>query len=198
MHPEPLFRSHDHARFHALIEEVGFGMVFAATPAGPQVVHTPFVWADGVLQFHMSRRNAMAGALDGAQVLAVVNGPDGYVSPRFYDDRDTVPTWDYVALEMAGRVVRMDDAGLETFFQHLIARQEGRLGGSPWRAAEAGGALWANLVKGIIGYRMEVEEWRSTFKLSQENSSAERERIADGHRTQGNPHLAQAMERFAA
>lgn len=138
MHPNPLFRTDDRALMELLIEEIGFGMVFAQTPDGPRVAHTPLIsTGDGAVQFHLARGNALSRHLDGATALVVVNGPDAYISPRWYANRDTVPTWDYVALELEGRVRRMADEGLEAFLHAAILRHEGRLGGEPWVAEES-------------------------------------------------------------
>ncbi|MFN9633742.1 MAG: FMN-binding negative transcriptional regulator [Erythrobacteraceae bacterium] len=104
MHPNPLYRTDDRALCEGLIDEIGFGMVFAATPEGPRVAHTPLLSnGKGAVQFHLARSNALARHLDGETALIVVNGPDAYVSPRWYGNRDTVPTWDYVTLELEGR-----------------------------------------------------------------------------------------------
>jgi len=181
MHPNPLYRSDDRALCEALIDEVGFGMVFAATPDGPRVAHTPLLTTgDGAVQFHLARGNALTRHLEGETALIVVNGPDAYVSPRWYSNRDTVPTWDYVALELEGRVRRMADEGLEAFLHAAIAKHEGKLGGDPWRAEESSEKMWAGLFRGIVGFEMEVLAWRPTFKLSQNKPPEDRARIAEG------------------
>lgn len=191
MHPNPLYRSDDRALCEALIAEASFGMVFAARPDGPRVAHTPLLLAEsGAVQFHLARNNALARHLDGTTALIVVNGPDAYVSPRWYDDRNTVPTWDYVALEVEGRVRRMDDAGLEAFLHAAIAKHEARLGGEPWRAEESSEKMWAGLFRGIVGFELEVQAMRPTFKLSQNKPAATRARIAEGLAAAGSPALA--------
>jgi len=191
MHPNPLYRSEDRALCESLIEEIGFGMVFAATPDGPRVAHTPLLsTGDGAVQFHLARGNALARHLDGATALIVVNGPDAYVSPRWYANRDTVPTWDYVALELEGRVRRMADEGLEAFLHAAITRHEGRLEGTPWRAEESSPRVWSGLFRGIIGFELEVLAWRPTFKLSQNKPAEDRARIAAGLEAAGSPALA--------
>ena len=101
MHPNPLFRTDDRELIESIVAEAGFGMVFLTTPDGPRVAHVPLIASgDGALQFHIARSNALAAHLDGAKALVVVNGPHGYVSPRWYADRASVPTWDYVAIEL--------------------------------------------------------------------------------------------------
>ncbi len=191
MHPNPLYRTDDRGLMESLVEEIGFGMVFAATPDGPRVAHTPLIsTGDGAVQFHLARGNGLARHLDGASALIVVNGPDAYVSPRWYANRDTVPTWDYIALELEGRVRRMADEGLEDFLHAAIHMHEGRLGGEPWRAEESSEKVWSGLFRGIVGFEMEVLAWRPTMKLSQNKSADERAAIAEGLEAAGHAALA--------
>lgn len=199
MHPNPLFRSEDRALLEALIDEVGFGMVFLSTPHGPRVAHTPLISAGyGALQFHLARANALTRYLDGGAALIVVNGPDAYISPRWYSDRATVPTWDYIALELEGRVRRMDEDGLEAFLYDLTVRHEARLEGEVWRADETPPEMWRKLIGAIAGFEMEVLAWRPTLKLSQNKPPEDRERIAEGLETSGSPALAQLIRTLGA
>ena len=194
MHPNPLFHNESRERCESLIDTVGFGMVFAATPAGPKVAHTPLLSnGDGTVQFHLARSNALARHLEGETALIVVNGPDAYVSPRWYANRDTVPTWNYVTLELEGRVRQMDDAGLEAFLHAAIAKHETRLEGEAWQAEESSDTVWSGLFRGIIGFEMEVQAWRPTFKLSQNKPAEERAAIASGLDAAGAGALADLM-----
>ncbi len=194
MHPNPLFRSDDRALLETLIDEIGFGMIFAATPDGPRVAHTPVLrTAPDRLQFHIARGNALTRHLDGAILLAVINGPDSYVSPRWYENRATVPTWDYVALELDGRATRLDDEALDALLYELIERHESRLGGDRWSAAESPPQLWDDLRTAIVGFELEILAWRPTIKLSQNKNAAERARIAEGLEAAGSSALARLM-----
>ncbi|MEC8179634.1 MAG: FMN-binding negative transcriptional regulator [Pseudomonadota bacterium] len=199
MHPNPLFRSDDRQLFETLIEQIGFGMVFLTTPDGPRVAHTPLLsTGDGAVQFHLARGNALTRHLDGTTALITLNGPDAYVSPRWYDNRDTVPTWDYVTLELEGRVRRMADEGLEAFLHAAIAKHEARIEGEAWRAEESSESTWSQQFRGIAGFEMEVQAWRPTLKLSQKKSPEERARIADGREAAGRPALAALMRSLGA
>jgi transcriptional regulator len=194
MHPDALFRSEDRALFETLIDEIGFGMVFMTTPDGPRVAHTPLLsTGDGAVQFHIARGNALTRYLDGGTALVTINGPDAYVSPRWYADRGTVPTWNYVSLELEGRVRRMGSEGLEGLLHALILRHEGRVGGEQWKAGETPPDIWRKLLGAIVGFELEVLAWRPTFKLSQNKSAAERAAIADGLEQHGSPALAHLM-----
>lgn len=195
MHPNPAFRIEDSALFEAMVEEIGFGMIFLATPDGPRVAHTPLhSTGDGAVQFHLARGNALAKHIDGAVALALLNGPDGYVSPRWYADPQQVPTWNYVALEVEGRVRRMDQDGLYGLLEALSNSNEERvLEGEPWTMDKLDDKRLRRLMAGIVGYEMEVLAWRPTFKLSQNKPAEERERVAQGLEAEGAVAIAQMM-----
>lgn len=199
MHPNTAFRHDDRALLEALIDEVGFGMIFATTPDGPRVAHTPLLQTgDGAVQFHLARGNALTKHLDGMTVLALVNGPDGYVSPRWYADQEQVPTWNYVALELEGRVRRMDADGLLGLLEALSARQEARISsGTPWTMDKLPPDKLRGLLGAIIGFELEVQAWRPTFKLSQNKLADERERVVAGLEGEGSPAIAQLMRTLA-
>jgi transcriptional regulator len=198
MHPNALFRNDDRALHEALIEEVGFGMVFAQTSDGPRVAHTPIVsTGDGAVQFHLARGNALTRYLVGQEALVVVNGPDAYVTPRWYADGNTVPTWDYVALELQGPVRKMAEEGLVAMLDAIAERHEERIAGEPWTRERVDPDKIAGLLRGIVGFEMEVRAWRPTFKLSQNKSAEERATIAAALEAQGSPALAALMRTLA-
>jgi transcriptional regulator len=198
MHPNPLFRNEDRALHEALIEEIGFGMVFAQTADGPRVAHTPLLsTGDGAVQFHISRGNALMRYLTGQEALIVVNGPDGYVSPRWYADPAQVPTWNYVALELQGPVRRMAEEGLVGLLDALSARHEARTEGEPWTRAKMDDAVFRKMLGAIAGFEMEVRAWRPTFKLSQNKPADDRARVADALEAHGSPGLAALMRTLA-
>ena len=205
MHPNAAFRheaslgSEGRALCEALIDEIGFGMVFATTPDGPRVAHTPLISSgDGAVKFHLARGNALTRHLDGMTALALINGPDGYVSPRWYADGQQVPTWNYVSLELEGRVRKLDDAGLEALLVDLSARHEARLSeGTPWTIDKLEDRTKAGLMTAIVGFELEVQAWRPTLKLSQNKSPEERARVVAGLQAAGLPAIAQLMRTLA-
>ena len=198
MHPNPQFRSKDHQKFEAILSDVAFGAVFLTTPDGPRVAHVPLLSdGSGNIRFHLARNNALTPYLAGARALISVQGPDGYISPRWYDNRDTVPTWDYVALELEGPVTALDDAALEELLHDVIDTFENRIDGERWLASESTERTWSGLFRGITGFAMSVEEWRPTFKLSQKRNDIERTRITADLEQRGNPALARWMREMA-
>jgi transcriptional regulator len=198
MHPNPVFRNEDRALHEALIDQVGFGMIFAQTSDGPRVAHTPLLsTGDGAVRFHIARGNALTRCLPEQEALVLVNGPDAYVSPRWYDDQKQVPTWNYVALELQGPVRRIAEDGLVDLLDALAARHEARIEGEPWTRAKMDEAVFGKMLGAIVGFEMEVRAWRPTFKLSQNKSAEDRATVADALDKQGSVALATLMRSFA-
>ncbi|MBS3931491.1 MAG: FMN-binding negative transcriptional regulator [Sphingomonadales bacterium] len=205
MHPNSAFRHPDRALLESLVEEVGFGMVFAATPDGPRVAHVPLLWtgandSGAALQFHLARGNALTRHLDGATALVVVNGPDGYISPRWYPDggADQVPSWNYAAVELEGRVRRMDDDGLLGQVIALSDKHEARIAqGEPWTIDKLSDLRRIGLLKAIVGFELEVQAWRETLKLSQNKDAESAAALADGLEAEGAVAIAHLMRSLA-
>ena len=204
MHPNPAFRPKqlpdERALFAAVIAETGFGMVFLTTPDGPRVAHVPLLLTEaGTLRFHLALGNALTRHLDGARALAVVNGPDGYISARWYADPDQVPTWNYLALEMEGPVRRMDRAELLALLEEVSDHHEAQVAeGTPWTMDKMARIKRDRMMDMIAGFELSVEAWRPTVKLSQNKSPEERARLIEGLKGEGKLALATLMERLAA
>ena len=194
MHPDPAFRD-DAADALDRAAGAGFAHVFAATSAGPMVVHAPVTRHGGRLRFHVARANRIAPHLDGAAVLVSVTGPQGYVSPNWYaTPGDQVPTWNYLAVEIDGNARAIDDAALVEQLDALAAVHEPRVNPArPWTRDKMDDAVFRRMLRGIVGFEVTVAAVRATTKLSQNKSAADRAAVAGGLRAGGNDALADAM-----
>lgn len=196
MHPNSAFRPRQDDLAELLVREIGFAAIFANTPDGPRVAHTPVVLSDDrtTLQFHLARGNALTRHLDGANALAVVQGPDAYVSASWYAEADQVPTWNYVTIEMEGLARKLDDSALVALLDTLSAQHEARVGANPpWTRAKMNPALFSKMTGAITGFEMRIAAWRPTIKLSQNKSADERARVIKGVEATGHGALAQLM-----
>ncbi len=93
------------------------------------VVYDPVA---GSLLGHVARNNPHWRAT-GGQSLAIVRGPDAYVSPRFYASKAehgrVVPTWNYITAHVYGHLVAHDDVEwLRTLVTRLTERHEAAAG----------------------------------------------------------------------
>ena len=200
MHPNSAFRPRQDDLAELLVREIGFAAIFAATPDGPRVAHAPVVLSDdrATLQFHLARGNALTRHLDGATALAVVHGPDAYVSASWYEAPDQVPSWNYIAIEMEGVISKLDDATLIAQLDTLSANHEARVGANPpWTRDKMNPALFSKMTGAIVGFELRITAWRPTIKLSQNKPADERERVIKGIEATGHGALAQLMRHLS-
>lgn len=196
MHPNSTFRWEDRAAMRALVCELGFGQLFAATPDGPRVAQVPVVWLDDdTLGLHVARGNGITRHLDGATGLFTALGPDGYISPDWYRlGPDQVPTWNYIAVELEGTMRRMSDDKLVAQLDQLSAEQEAKLAPkAPWTRDKMDTKLFAKMTTAIVGFRLEIQAWRGTLKLGQNKPEAARLSAADGAEASGRRGIAHWM-----
>lgn len=196
MHPNSAFRPKQDDLAELLVREIGFAAIFANIPDGPRVAHAPVVLSNDrtTLQLHLARGNALTRHLAGTNALAVVQGPDAYVSASWYADADQVPTWNYVAIEMEGVARKLDDAELVAQLDILSAQHEARVDANPpWTRGKMNAALFSKMTGAIVGFEMRIAAWRPTIKLSQNKSAEERARVIDGVESTGHGALAQLM-----
>ncbi|MDX2209742.1 MAG: FMN-binding negative transcriptional regulator [Sphingopyxis sp.] len=197
MHPNPAFRPKDEDIAALLVREIGFAAIFLTTPDGPRVAHVPVLLApdDRTLRFHLARGNALTKHLDGATALAVVQGPDAYVSPADYGDDAQVPTWNYVTVELEGRARQTSRDALITLLDDVSAAHEGRIAADPpWTRAKMDPAQFSRMVDAIIGFEIDVTAWRTTLKLSQNKAPDMASRVQTALAARGHGALAQLMQ----
>ena len=195
------FRVEDPQALFDLIEANAFGTLVTAGAAGLHVSHIPFLPErdpDGRVRLlgHVARGNAQWEALEGAQhLLAIFQGPHGYVSPGWYQNHPSVPTWNYAVVHAHGRARLMDEAELHQLVLGLSNTYEaGRP--KPWRAGDLPADYVSTMLKAIVGFEIEVERLEGKFKLSQ-NRPAEIPRVIEALEGAGESALAGLMRDHA-
>jgi transcriptional regulator len=180
MHPSTAFHVANEATLLAHLAAQPFCTIAAVVEGRPVVAHAPVIVRprpDGLaLDFHLSRSNALAAAIgQGFRAVAVSLAADAYVSPDWYEDKDQVPTWNYVTVEAEGPVGPLDDIGLAALLDALSAQEEARLlPKRPWTRAKMSPGKFDRMLRGIVGARLVVERMEGTTKLSQNKAEADR------------------------
>ncbi|HYW17281.1 MAG TPA: FMN-binding negative transcriptional regulator, partial [Allosphingosinicella sp.] len=132
MHPNRKFHITDREAMAALVQDLGFGVLFVSAADGPRAVHVPVLLDGDRLRFHVSRGNEVHGTLlGGSDALFVATGPHAYISPEYYGLEDRVPTWNYVAVELEGTVRPIETESLVRLLDDMSGGQEARLAPKP-------------------------------------------------------------------
>ena len=180
MHPAVPFKVVDQTALLDHLAAFPFCTLAASVDGRVLVAHAPVIVRrdDGGLKldFHLSRGNALAAAVAaGFPAVAVSLAEDAYISPDWYENRDSVPTWNYVAVEVEGPVGPLDPAATVALLDDLSAMEEARLLPKlPWTRHRMSPGKFESMVKGIVGAQMTVTRLEGTTKLSQNKTLADK------------------------
>jgi transcriptional regulator len=164
---------------HAFMQQNPFATIAAVIDGAVHFAYAPIVLDGqpgpfGTAYFHLARSNPVAGLLDGSTVKLSVMGAHTYVSPDWYETPEQVPTWNYMAVEAAGRVHRLDEAESVTHLTRLAAEQESRLAPKPvWSPSRLQPVRLKQLLLGIVPFRLPLDALEGKAKLSQNRSQAD-------------------------
>jgi len=179
----PHFRADDPDELLAFIRHYGFATLVTSGAEGLAASHVPLLAERDSggrirLRGHLARANTQWKALEGAAgLLAIFQGPHGYVSPGWYQQHPSVPTWNYAVVHAHGHARLMDEAELHELVIELSNLYEaGRP--KPWRAGELPADYASAMLRNIVGFEVEVERLEGKFKLSQ-NRPAEVPRVIE-------------------
>jgi transcriptional regulator len=180
VHRPRAFRVDDRARLEAVIDAHPFALL-----VGPGLVATPLpLLRDGPehLAGHLAAANPQAAALaPGVEVLAVFQGPHAYVSPRWYAAERAVPTWNYVMVQVRGRIDAVAPPGTRDAMRTMVDRFEGP---EESRAVVAD-AVIDGMVAGVRAFRLRIDTMEGVFKLSQNRSAEDRAGVVAALRAAG-------------
>ena len=195
MTPGAPYRWTDEAAIRDFVAQTGFGLLCVAAPDRMHVVHLPLIWLDERrIGLHLHRANPIVPHLDGHDALIVVTGDQAYISPDWYGLPDKVPTWNYVAAELRGPMVRLDKAETIAQIDALSHEQERRLAPKPlWTRDKMSDGLFDKTMTGLVGFAMQVEAIHGTAKLGQDKPEAARIGVADALDAVGEGALASLM-----
>jgi transcriptional regulator len=176
MHPNPAFRKVADEVTLVFLRARAFGVLAVNADAGPLLSHVPFLLSEdgAAADLHLVRSNPIA-RLDGVAGVIAVSGPDGYVSPDWYGVEDQVPTWNYVAVHIRGRLERLGEGLMRDMLDRQSAAYESRLlPKRPWTADKMSEGALERLMRSILPFRLHVERIDATWKLNQNKTEAAR------------------------
>ena len=134
------------------------------------------VGAHGQIVGHMARANPHWRTLADQNVLVVFSGPHAYISPRWYEAADVVPTWNYVAVHAVGRCEIVEDNEQATgILADYVAHYE-RSMPNPW-TIDTATPFFRKLAKQIVAFRVDITRLEGKWKLGQNHATERREKV---------------------
>jgi transcriptional regulator len=171
----------DRAELLEFMRANSFVILVTGTGGSLHASHLPVqVSADGErlrLDMHMARANPQWKEFFGdEEVMVIFAGPHAYISPRWYEEQERVPTWNYAAVHAYGVPRVIDDRALKRESQRrLVAALDPQ-----WLARfDALASEYVDtMLDGIVNFEIAVTRIETRWKLSQNRSRREQELIA--------------------
>jgi transcriptional regulator len=174
-----------------------------ATAKGMLATLLPFVFdpsagEHGALHAHLARNNPQWSEPALGESLAIIQGADAYISPRWYASKAehgrVVPTWNYSTAHVYGTLVIHDDpAWLASHVRRLSNHNEA---GSdrPWTVEDAPERYIAGQLRAIVGVELLITRIEAKHKLSQNRPDADADGVVAGLRARGDLESAADVE----
>lgn len=173
----------------------GFGDIF------PVASHLPLniEEVEGKLIFtgHMMKNTDHHKAfLQNNNVLVIFNGPHCYISASWYPSKAVASTWNYLTVHAKGKIHFGDEAQTRRMIEMIT---------NTYECAESKAAFkelpdeYVNrMIKAIVGFSIEVENYEHVYKLSQNHDTGTRQIIITHLEERGDENsmaIAQEMSR---
>lgn len=193
------FKQTDIKQMLAFVREYPMASIVTMSSNGLVGNHIPMlvIERDGqyLLQGHVARANSTWQDMDeSVDALALFHGPNAYVSPSWYpskkDDPKTVPTWNYVAVHVTGKIKFFDDKiWLKKHLENLSDTHERRVNES-WQLSDAPVDYIDKMLKAIVGVEISINDIKGNTKMSQNHSQQNRDGVFKGLSALGQTHAA--------
>lgn len=195
------FRQLDSGQVRALISAHPLATVFHQAGGQPTADHLPLLFdaldgPHGTLRGHVARANPLWREMNGNTVLAVFQGPQGYVSPSWYPSKaataKVVPTWNYAVVHARGVLKAVSDAPWLHAFVDRLTRTHESSRAHPWQTSDAPDDYLQTMLRAIVGIEIELVAIEAKWKVSQNRSAADRLGVVAGLTGESTP-SAQAL-----
>jgi len=180
MYSPPYNQLENRAELIELMRAHNFVLLVTGTGGTLHASHLPVVIEDSgetlKLDMHMARANAQWREFFDEEVLVVFSGPHAYISPRWYEQKPRVPTWNYAAVHAYGipRLITEKEAK-HASQRRLIASLD-----PEWlpKFDALPGEYVSTMLEGIVNFEIPVSRIETRWKLSQNRGRREQELIA--------------------
>ena len=164
------------------IQENSFGTIVTTDKGKPIATHLPLQLKKEGDTYYITGHLAFANPqwktfeVSNENVLVMFQGPHAYISSSWYT-HENVPTWNYQSVHVYGTASIMSEQELEKDLASLLQKYEQH---------RKDPVLWENLspqtkkqIKGIVGFKINIQEVQAAYKLSQNRKDEDYQNIID-------------------
>lgn len=181
----------------AFMKRYSFATIVTCKDQIPIATQLPFVVNDGSgglsLSGHFAIANEQAKYIEANTSLVIFAEPHAYISPKHYNKKESVPTWDYISIHAYGRakIIKEEASKLKALEQMITFYEQSYM--EQWQ--DLSEKFKKGMMQGIVAFEMEVTSLQGQQKLSQNKMEEERERIIQ-HLEKGTNNMEKELAPF--
>ncbi|MDY7223621.1 FMN-binding negative transcriptional regulator [Halalkalibacterium halodurans] len=182
------------------IQKNSFGTLVTTNQETPIATHLPLALnkrGDGYyVTGHLAYGNHQWRTFETCRkVLVMFQGPHAYISSSWYSE-ENVPTWNYQAVHLYGKASILEKEELIEELTLMLEKYE-KHRENPVLWEKLSPELLEKELKGIVGFKIEVEEIQAAYKLSQNRNERDYMNIIEHLKSEEPPNskqMAKLME----
>ena len=202
MRHNPKYEVTDEGVVRRLIAEHPWATIVSHHDGAMVASHYPILLDDSAEQLtiltHVGRPDEELHDLGESEIIVIVAGPHGYISPSWYTDEVApVPTWNFSVAHCYGTPQILDSDENLRVLTRLVEHFERHVDDPVPLDREVG----ERISKGTIGIRIPIDRFVCKVKMSQGQDDRTKEQVLEALRQPGpygSPELADDMERALA
>ncbi len=159
-----------------LIAENPLSVIVWQSSDGTAADHIPMFFKEsesgnGCLIGHVAKNNPLWQYASDQEVLVIFQGANAYISPNWYATKQetgkVVPTWNYVAVHVYGKIRAIDDA--KWILQQLttLTSLHEQSQTKPWKITDAPSDYIERMISAVVGIKIEITKIIGKSKMSQ-------------------------------
>lgn len=180
MYIPPYYKENDRESILSYMRNNSFATVVTG---GNEILatHLPFLIEESegelYLLSHLSAVNPHKDLLPQHESLVIFQGAHGYISPFFYDNPVSVPTWNYIAVHARGKaeIISGKEENLQLLEKTISTYEKEYL--KRWK--ELPDSYLDGMIKGIVSFRIKITSLEGKAKMSQNKTQEERTRMVE-------------------
>lgn len=191
---------------HEHMQRWSFATLVTYGANGVQATHLPFLLrpggrtGQGVLVTHLARANLQSQDLfAGAPALVIFQGPHAFISPNWYRNQMTFPTWNYTAIHASGQPEMVEaPADIHDLLRETVDTYDTPLHGA-WRFDAMPVEMIESRLQAIVGVCIHIDRIEGKFKINQDKSLDDQRGVVSALEVQpdaGAQAMAAFMRRF--
>lgn len=193
----------DVAELRRLVDQNPWATLVSSTDDGLVASHYAVLLDDSrddlTIVGHVGKPDDLIHGLGGRELLVVIQGPHGYISPGWYGDVASVPTWNFVSAHLSGIPELLSTAENLRVLERLVENFESSMPRPRTMWAPPNDAAFVErLERGTVGFRLTPTRVVAKRKLSQNKPADVVATIIaelDGGGPYADPRLAGEMQR---